>query len=462
MNLQVISHRKKKGYVQLSTLIMLAFCSAFFPRVLTLLKFPSVVNLLHLGIVPVICILTLYKTQITNKNQINISRAILLGLSLLFAVMVASALINGAGVINVLVDFILLGEPFLLLLAIISIPMSTININKFRTLLIYSGIINTLFAFVQRYIFNLQRLPGLEDNIKGVFIAQGAGHVIGASVALTFGLYYFINVKTVPVWIRFLLLLATFWHMVLADGKQALLVLLVAGILCLTTQFKSAEQLLKYLLTTIIVVAALAWCIQNLPAFRAFNTWIIPELYGSDGEATQLKLSVFHIIPSYYHSSLNWLLGLGPGHTVGRLGGWMLREYAYILEPLGSTTHPASNAVWAVVSKSWLGDRSSMFSPLFGWAGIWGDLGLLGLAAYAYLLFITWRYLCLDNFSKFLILSVFVFGLILSQMEEPGYMLFIFSLIGIQWQRVRLKSKNQVFIEPSTYLPRKTKTFKVT
>lgn len=75
-----------------------------------------------------------------------------------------------------------------------------------------------------------------------------------------------------------------------------------------------------------------------------------------------------------------------------------------------------------------------MFSPLFGWAGIWGNLGFLGLAAYLYLSFLVWRKLCLDDFSKFLLLSVFAFGLIFSQMEEPGYMLFVATIIGLQWQ----------------------------
>lgn len=443
MNSQAISQNKRKGYIQLSHLLMFAFCTAFYPRVLTLVNFPSFVNLLHLGIVPCICLFTLSNTRTRSKSQIAISKALILGLTILFAVMVASALLNKAGLINVAVDFLLLGEPFMMLLTFVSIPMSPTKIEQVRKLLIYSGFINTLFAFVQRYVLNLQTRPGLSDNIKGVFIAQGAGHVIGASVALTFGLYYFFNVKTVPLWIRACVLLATFWHMLLADAKQVLLAFMVAWVLLLLTKFRKLGQAIKYLCAAIVVIFLLVWCVQNVPAFAAFNTWLRPEIYGPNGEATRLKLATFSIVPSYYHSPLNPWLGLGPGHTVGRLGGWMLKEYEDLLSPLGSTRHPASNDAWAAAAASWLGNQSSMFSPLFGWAGIWGDLGFLGLGAYLYLAFLVGHKLCLNDFSKFLLFSVFAFGLIFSQMEEPGYMLFVATIIGLQWQESRYRSRSK-------------------
>lgn len=443
MALQSIAPSKRKAYIQLSYLLIFGFCSAFYPRVLTLLKFPSTINLLHLGLIPCICIFIVLKTRTKNKSQIAISKAIILGLTILLGVMVSSALLNGAGIINIVVDFLLLGEPFMMLLAFVSIPMSATKINQIRRLLIYSGFINTLFAFVQRYVLNLQVRRGLSDNIKGVFIAQGAGHVIGASVALTFAVFYFISAKNVPIWIRTSVVLATVWHMLLADAKQVLLSFLVAGVLLLLTKLKNAGEALKYLSAMVVIVVVIVWCIQNVPAFDAFNTWIRPEIYGPDGEATRLKLATFSIVPSYYHSFLNPWLGLGPGHTVGRLGGWMLREYQELLTPLGSTIHPASKAVWQATAASWLGNQSSLFSPLFGWAGIWGDLGFLGLGAYLYLWFLVWFYICSDDLSKFLVLSVFAFGLVFSQMEEPGYMLFVVSVIGLRWQENRSATKSQ-------------------
>ncbi len=446
MALQAISQKKNKAYIRLSHLLMLGFCSAFYPRVLTLIKFPSIINLVHLGLVPAISVFTILKTRTKSKSQITISKSLILGLAILLTVMIASALLNGAGVINIVVDFVLLGEPFMMLLAFISIPMSATRIEQVRRLLVYSGFINTLFAFVQRYVLNLHTRRGLEDNIKGVFIAQGAGHVIGASVALTFAVFYFFTAKTVPIWIRGCVVLATFWHMLLADAKQVLLSFFVGGLLLLLTKLKNAGEAIKYLSGTIALALIIGWCIQNVPAFDSFNTWIRPEIYGPDGEATQLKLATIRVVPSYYDSFLHPWLGLGPGHTVGRLGGWMLREYRELLSPLGSTVHPATADVWKAAATSWLGNQSSMFSPLFGWAGIWGDLGFLGLGAYLYLWLLVWYYVCSDDVSKFLLLCVFAFGLVFSQMEEPGYMLFVASIIGLRWQENR-PTKNLVKIQ---------------
>lgn len=155
MNLEAISRKKRTGYVQFSHLAIFAFCVSFYPRVLTLLKVPSVVNLLHLGIVPSIFLFTLSRTKARSKSQIAIVKAIILGLIIFFTVMVASVLLNRAGVINVVVDFILLSEPFIMLIIVISISMSSARIEQFRTLLFCSGFINTLFALVQRHVLNL-------------------------------------------------------------------------------------------------------------------------------------------------------------------------------------------------------------------------------------------------------------------------------------------------------------------
>jgi hypothetical protein len=126
-------------------------------------------------------------------------------------------------------------------------------------------------------------------------------------------------------------------------------------------------------------------------------------------------------------------VGLGPGHTVGRLGGWLIKENWNILGPLGATVHPLSNDMWLEVYQNWIALESTMFSPFFGWAGLWGDLGLLGLGIYLYLGWTVWHYLCPDDLSKFLLLSVAGFGLIFTQMEEPGFMLYSAFLIGTRW-----------------------------
>lgn len=437
--------KNSKGLIRNSTLILLAFATAFFSRIVDSAGAPSAINFLHFVAIPYACGMALIKSRTRNQHQITIVWSILAGLLVLLSVMLASAILNNAGEINVILDFLLLGEPFLLILALISLPITPISLEKLQTWLIRFGFANLFFAAVQYVLFmvlGLHPKAGNPDYVQGVFYHSGAGHVVSASVSLTFGLYYFFSAKKAPLWLRLTVVSATFLHMLLADAKQVLLSFLIAWALLFLTKFKSIFEAMKYVVPALLLGFIFLWCVQNVPAFGAFQTWARPDIYGSDGEATLLKSAAFRIIPTYFTSPFNWVLGLGPGHTVGRLGGWMIDTYWHLLGPLGATRHPASSAVWTAVGQSWLGNQSSMFSPLFGWAGIWGDLGYLGLAAYCYLGFLVWRYLCKDDFTKFLLLTVFVFGLIFSQMEEPGYMLFIAIIIGLRWHDNRIRSGN--------------------
>ncbi|MDX2230532.1 MAG: hypothetical protein NW220_12900 [Leptolyngbyaceae cyanobacterium bins.349] len=314
--------------------------------------------------------------------------------------------------------------------------------QRFRTWILQAALINTLFAYVQKYVFKLDKLTGLEDNVKGIFIGQGAGHVLGGSVALTFAIYYFVTAKSKPLWFRIVVMLACFNHILISDTKQVLLSFILGYILLYLINIKDIKKTVTYLILGAVFLSIFYWAIYNIEALSAFTVWVRPEIYGPDGEATQLKLATFRLVPNHFHSPFNWLLGLGPGHTVGRLGGWMLQSYWNLLAPLGATIHPVSIEIWRAVAASWLGDQSSLFSPLFGWAGIWGDLGPLGLLAYFYMSFLVWCYVAVTDLSKYLMLTVFAFGLVFSQLEEPGYTLFVATMIGLGWQDQKIANLN--------------------
>jgi hypothetical protein len=446
MNKALKLNLKQKGYITNLDLILFGLGTAFFPRILITLKIPSLINFLHFVAVPLACGSVLFNSRSKDPKQIAISKSILLSLFIFLIVIVASTLINGAGIINGILDYLLLAEPFILILTIVSIPMTAASYQRFRDWIMQAALINTLFAYVQKYIFRMDKLIGLEDNIKGVFIGQGAGHVIGGSVAMTFAVYYFVNAKNKPLWFRIAIVLACLNHVFMSDTKQVLLAFIVAYVLLYFINLKDLKKALIYLVLGVLFSSIFYWAVYNIEYLSAYKTWIRPEIYGSDGAATQLKFATFRIVPQYFHSPLNWWLGLGPGHTVGRLGGWMLETYWNLLEPLGATMHPASKAIWLATSKSWLGDQSSMFSPLFGWAGLWGDLGMLGLGTYFYMVILIWRYVCVTDTSKYLMLTIFVFGLIFSQLEEPGYTLIVASMIGLSWQNVRIVGQKKLSV----------------
>lgn len=435
---------KQKGYISNSNLTLLGIAAALFPRILTALKIPSPINFLHFAVVPFACGSVLLKSRSKDPHQIRISKNLLFSLYLFLMVVFASALLNNAGIPNAILDYLLLAEPFILLLTIVSIPMTSESYQSFRNWILKAALINTIFAYIQKYVFRMDQLIGLEDNVKGLFIGQGAGHVLGGSAAMTFAVYYFVTAKTKPLWFRIIVILACFNHILISDTKQVLLSFIVGYVLLYLINIEDIRKTLLYLILGVLFLSVFYWAIYNIESLKSFTVWIRPEIYGPDGEATRLKFATFRLVPQYFHSPLNWLLGLGPGHTVGRLGGWMLETYWDLLAPLGATRHPVSAEVWRTVGASWLGSQSSLFSPLFGWAGIWGDLGLLGLGTYFYMASVVWRQVCMSALSKYLMLTVFAFGLVFSQLEEPGYTLLVASMVGLEWQNYKINMESKM------------------
>jgi len=446
MNTQTAIYKKQKAFISSSTLILLALATAYFPRIINAVGAPSAINFLHFATVPLASLIVINKTRTKDQNQIAISWAIISGLFALFAIMTASAFFNKAGFINLFLDYLLFAEPFMLLLAIICIPMTLKIFNKVRSWLLIFGLINIVLAlaqdtFIKAGLLRVTRMTP-EDNVQGVFYLSGAGNYVSVYVSFSFALYYWLTAKTIPTWVKAFGLSAAFYQLIVSDSKQVLLSLLVAWMILLLTKFQDFGKVLMYLIALVIIIFSLVWLTQNtdLEAFASFRYWFSrTDLYGPDGEAINLKLAGIRKVLSAYDSPMHWLFGLGPGHTIGRLGGWVLLEYTSLLKPLGATFHPVSTVVKNVVATNWLAKDSSLFSPLFTWAGIWGDIGILGLGSYLYLACITWLFLGKDDFSRFLMLNVVVIGFILTQMEEPGYMLTVASLIGIRWQETQVE-----------------------
>ncbi|CAN1209208.1 Oligosaccharide repeat unit polymerase [Tumidithrix helvetica PCC 7403] len=417
--------------------IFLAFSTAFFGRIFcSVTRAPSFLIHAHLVIIPLFFGVVLFKTYFNARKKIAATWLLLVGLLLLFLVIIASTVLNNAGLINAILLFLMLGEPFMLLAAMVCVPMSLLNLKRFQSWLIGACFANMALAFIQYLLLESGRIyaGGLDgtDGMAGVFFVSGAGNYVSTTVSLFFSFYYFMFVRESPLWLRSATVFFAFFQLKLSDSKQVLATLMIAAVIGIFTHIKDIKKTLLYLFASVIIGSGFNWCVYNLEGFEAFKNYATKDVYGPDGLAVQTKFAAFRIIPTYYQSFLNELLGLGPGHTVGRLGGWLIQENWKILGPLGATVHPASAAVLEVNRNSWIAQESTMYCALFGWAGIWGDLGYLGVASYLFLWFLVWHYFCLDYFSKFLVLSTLVFGLIFTQMEEPGYTLYAVVLIGLR------------------------------
>lgn len=415
-------------------LLVLTYASVFFSRLVVAMGIPPIVNFLHFLTVAGLFGLTLFIKR--SKAQLRLSLQMIAGLLLLLAAMIVSAMLNRAGLINVTLNFLLLGEPFILLIAILAVRMSERGIQRVQWWLFGFVCINVLFSYFQAYI---QRLP-IRDMVKGVFLNQGAGHHVSGAICLVMAIYFVSAFKGIPLWLR-LGVWAIFANvLVLNDAKQVFIEFIAAFVVLVITKFKNIVQAIQYAIFSILAIVIAYWAAQILYA-EAFSYWTPDRMIDGFG----VKFSVFSILREKFYTPLNWLVGLGPGHTIGRLG-WLIPEYKPLLEPLGVTISPITEIIFNANDADPLANAktgSSMFSLTFSWAGVWGDLGFLGLASYVYLWVLTWRKVCCDDMSRLFILGALIAGLIFAWMEEPAFMLFVICLVGLQWQKQQLKLTKQ-------------------
>lgn len=439
--------KEPKLWISNINLILFAFCTVFYARIFcTLTSAPSILTHAHFVVIPLVLLIILVTTGTKDSQQIKLIYSFLLALSLFFMAILASALWNKTGFVNGIVSFMMLGEPIMFLLAIVSIPMSSTSLTKVKKWLTWSVVINFLLAAVQKPLINMGLLyaEGFNgtDGCGGVFFVSGAGNYVSASVSLAFAAYFLVNEKKVALWVRITMLLAAFWQILFSDSKQLVFAYLAAWLLLVVFNSQDLGKTLKLLLSILIVGLTFYWCVQNLEMFSAYKSWARPELYQADGEAWYAKFYSVKAIIAEFQSPLDWLFGLGPGHTVSRLGAWFLNDYWSLLGSLGATKSSIGPDARIFIKNFWLTSGSSMFSPIFGWAGIWGDLGVLGLGAYLFLTYLVWQYFGLNNAIKIILLSILVLGFIFTQMEEPGYMLSIAMIIGLNWQETWIKKEN--------------------
>ncbi len=441
-------------YYSNSTLIIFAFATAFYPRLLTYFGAPKPLNFAHFIVIPIVVSIVVLTTQVKDRKQISIVWQLIFGLGILCSCMIASGMLNNAGIINICLQFMFSSEPFLLLIALMAIPMNKEKLEKFRYWISGFCFFNLILALAQSVLLPIGIYPGAEggqlitDNTAGVFASPGgsAGNYISATVSIYFSLYFFNTFKTLPQWIRIAIIFAALYQTFVSDSKQVYVALLAGWLLTVLSKVEKPVKILISIIPIALLFSVFSWAlvytdVEFLDPYRNFTTYRT-GLYGSDGEATLLKTAALRIIPSHFTTPLNYFFGLGPGHTATRLGGWVMRDYGSLLAPLGATTHPVSNDFWILIEspEGWLARDSTMWFPMFTWVGLWGDIGFVGIAAYLYLVSILWRRVCVDDFCKFLLLSTAVFGFILTQMEEPGHMLTVACLLGLRWHEKRIET----------------------
>lgn len=414
--------------MKISTLIVILFSIAFLPRLLTSMGLPKILNFTHFfGVVLLFFI--------TKPWDVKKLRLLNTTLAFLIITIIMSSVLNGTGIINIILEILLFCEPLMLLILLISGQWNKNSVSFFK----YS-LTSLCFFHIALSLFQFFILGQFGDNLKGVFLGMGAGHHVGGAITLAFGIYWFFHNKHLSLINRSILFLFSIFVVLAADAKQVLAVNLVA--FCFLSFFSSFQFVRFGKNVLFLSIAVLVTFFIGKTIYPSLLTWVTSSTLIS---AIGQKLSVFQIVINHYDNFLCWFLGLGPGHTTSRLA-MLMNEYGSWLYPLGATTSPLTETIFWANQSNWMSNSvtgSSVFSLMFSWAGIWGDIGLIGVGAYICCWLIVLQKYTINTLDRYWIFCIFVYGITFSWLEEPGFMLFIVCLLGLSWQENQCKRMNK-------------------
>ena len=84
--------------------------------------------------------------------------------------MLISSFLNETSLLNLIVFFAIIFQPFLIILTILKSKINKFDIEKIKNLLILIAILNTMIAYYQFFVENLRK-----DYVTGLFFSLGTG-----------------------------------------------------------------------------------------------------------------------------------------------------------------------------------------------------------------------------------------------------------------------------------------------
>jgi glycosyltransferase involved in cell wall biosynthesis len=405
---------------------LLALALSTFSRLLVAsLGVPSAVNFLHFPVVGGLFLFSLWRLE-------RVAAPIHIGCTALFLIYIVSAWVNGAGAVNAIIGFMLLSEPFLLFAVLVNARPNESSIRRLGWGLLALAVVQIPIALAQWPQAIAARNA---DLVQGTFTGMVAGHHILGGVAMVGALHLLRWPRTCPGWIRWPLAALLFGVVVISDTKQVMLAFLVGYAVVRASSLRSVAQASRWAVRIAVLILGV-YVAQRLAGTHTYFHQIGNVISGFAG-----KLVVFPILVDHFDSIANWVFGVGPGHGVSRMGGWLLEKYWHVLEPLGATRTEIAAEAWQASGQ--LGHRSSFFIPLFSWAAIFGDVGVAGVAVYGALMWLTLRRFCVDDTGRIMVVSIFCLGLLFEWLEEPNFMLYALAVIAQSWLASSLTSDTE-------------------
>jgi hypothetical protein len=219
---------------------------------------------------------------------------------------------------------------------------------------------------------------------------------------------------------------------VLAEAKQIIAAFLPALVLLLFTFIKQRAG--RIFISLAIFGLAILLLFSRQPETQQITSAITdPTLINRSITA---KIKGFEIIADEMSDKGlgAWVVGLGPGNTISRVS--LMAYYAVPDSPvklLGLAPAPLTTKIWVI---DYFSSRSSAYTGISSWLGIFGDWGLTGLVLYIWMFLILWKGLRRTRkwevvAAKSVLLMTIILGAVYSWLEEPGYMLMAALIIAL-------------------------------
>ncbi|MGH8874250.1 MAG: hypothetical protein ACRDVM_03225, partial [Acidimicrobiia bacterium] len=351
-------------------------------------------------------------------------------LVVLSAVLTAASWLGGSdsSLLRTMLLWPVLMEPFVVILTVCHLSAQGLPSRWARHLAVGIVLAEVPVAASQALAF------GIGDAVQGTLVEQGAGHhvlgLMGLAVALVGLADLVMGQASLRSWSG-AMVVGGFSLGVLTDVKQGLALFFLVAALLMAIGLRRRSRISSRTLVTVGTVAALVALVAVLNTFSlaAREPWRASSFLGAKGAALATSTELMAKAP------MGYLVGLGPGTTYTRV--------AWLTSPLGEDSflqrfELQPTAVTARLAEEWIRNplwlASSVSSPFSTWTGVYGDLGTLGLLAYAALWWLPMRVASRSDTEKLGVRVLVVFsvclGLLFNWLEEPQYVLTVGLLIG--------------------------------
>lgn len=406
--------------ISIFSILFLVFFSRFFVN----LGAPSILN--HTHYIVTLLFFLLYFPNIT-KNFDNF--AILV--TLLFFSLLISSLVNSTSIYNVVVYFLIIFQPFLIILLILELKIDKQNINKIKNLLLLIALINTCLVYYQFFIENLRK-----DDVTGLFFGLGTGPHSSAlfnsliALKVIFEDRYNLNFKK---YVLSLILLSVIF---LSSANQIILIFTTGLILYYFFRFFSKPNKKNFFKIFLFIFVIIIF-FQFIKTIEDYEN-ITSIRYISDiKEALIIKYSVFLYLIENFNNFNNYFFGFGPGHGISRL--------AYEMEKFSEinfSNTDISSKIYFIQESNWLNNHitgSSIFTLNFFLSGLFSELGLCGVVIYLSIWMKFFNKLKNNDICLIYILITLIFMAVYRWQEEPIFIVFISTYIGMNLKELSIE-----------------------